>query len=84
MTSAPLKPFAPPTTLPFVQSGSMSMQIALVWFFYFALAYWIIYTIVAVYHWFTYAHSPSVAVPATALHLFVSFVLLSYAISGIF
>ena len=83
MTDVPLRPFAPPASLPFNLSGAVTAETLVTWFFCFALLYWIVYTLVAVYHWFKYAHSPSVAVPTVALHLFVSLLLIGYAVSGL-
>jgi hypothetical protein len=81
MASRQLEPFGT-TAFPFDIGGILAPEALVLWFFALALAYWIIYTIVAVYHWHTYAHNPAVAYPSVVLHLFVSLVLISYAASG--
>lgn len=43
---------------------------------------WAVYTIVSIYHWVRYGHHSWIAVPAIALHLFVSAVLMIFATSG--
>lgn len=51
----------------------------------FALLFiwWFIYTLVAAYHWLRYGRETWVAVPALALHLFVSGWLLFFMTSGL-
>ncbi|MDB5265949.1 MAG: hypothetical protein JWM39_662 [Parcubacteria group bacterium] len=44
---------------------------------------WVIYTFVVIYHWFRYRHKSWFAVPAIALHLFVSGSIIIYMISGL-
>jgi hypothetical protein len=44
---------------------------------------WVIYTFVVIYHWFRYRHKSWFAVPAIALHLFVSGSIIVYMISGL-
>lgn len=43
---------------------------------------WLLYTAVAVYHWFRYSHASWVAIPAIFLHLAVSLALLIFALSA--
>lgn len=43
---------------------------------------WLIYTVVASYHWLRYGHSSSIAIPAIITHLVVSALLALFAISG--
>ena len=43
---------------------------------------WLVYTIVASYHWLRYGHRSSVAIPAIITHLVVSGALALFAISG--
>lgn len=45
--------------------------------------WWLIYTLVAIYHWMRHGQDSWVAVPAVALHLFVSGWLIFYATSGL-
>ncbi len=44
---------------------------------------WVIYTLVIIYHWFRYRHQSLLAVPAIAIHLFVSGSLMVFMISGL-
>jgi hypothetical protein len=44
---------------------------------------WVIYTLVVIYHWFRYRHKSWFAVPAIALHFFVSGTIIVYMISGL-
>ena len=84
MPDQPLSPFSPPTELlaqlhltGFVSSGNL-----IVWVLYFAFFIWAVYTLVAIYHWIKYSHASLVALPAIGAHLFVSFALITYALSG--
>ena len=43
---------------------------------------WLIYTVVAAYHWLRYSHRSSIAIPALIIHVIVSAALALYAISG--
>ncbi|MDE1919400.1 MAG: hypothetical protein KGH56_01740 [Patescibacteria group bacterium] len=52
------------------------------WGLYAVFAFWALYTLVAIYHWLKYSHASWVAFPAIAAHLFISFALISYALSG--
>ncbi len=45
--------------------------------------WWLVYTLVAIYHWFRYGRSTWVAVPAVALHLAVSGGIFIYMTSGL-
>ncbi|MDB5264511.1 MAG: hypothetical protein JWN64_82 [Parcubacteria group bacterium] len=44
---------------------------------------WVIYTLVAAYHWFRYGHRSAIAIPALAVHVAVSAVFALYAASGL-
>ncbi len=44
---------------------------------------WVLYTLVAGYHWLRYGHRSSVAIPALIVHVVVSWLLASYAVSGL-
>lgn len=84
MPDQPLQPFAPPVDLlSYLPSGlSFSAGTGVVWALYAVFAFWALYTLVAVYHWLKYSHASWVAFPAMAAHLFISFALMSYALSG--
>lgn len=84
MLDQPLQPFGPPTAL-FNQlniSGIVSPDIVVQWFLYLVFVFWFIYTLVAVYHWLKYSHASLVAFPAIALHLFISFALMTFTLTG--
>ena len=84
MVDQPLQPFAPPFAL-FAQlhvPDTLSAGAAVTWALYIVSAFWALYTLVAIYHWLKYSHASWVAFPAIALHLFISFALMAYALSG--
>ena len=80
MPEQPLHPFAPPSSL--LATLPVSPGTVVVWVLYVIFAFWALYTLVAIYHWFKYSHASSIAFPAIAVHLFISFALMSYALSG--
>ena len=82
MLDQPLQPFAFPSTLLSYLPDGLSAGIIITWVLYAVFVFWAIYTIVAIYHWLTYSHASWIAFPAIALHLFASFALISYALSG--
>lgn len=51
----------------------------------FALIFlwWLLFTLVSIYHWLRHAQDSWIAVPAVALHLFVSGWIIFYATSGL-
>lgn len=82
MPDQPLQPFSTPTSFTTFLPNGISAGILVEWVLYFVLAFWVIYTLVAIYHWLKYSHASLIAFPAIAVHLFVSFVLIAYALSG--
>jgi apolipoprotein N-acyltransferase len=44
---------------------------------------WLLYTAVVSYHWFRYSHRSWLAIPALALHVFISGSLILYIASGL-
>ena len=80
MNGEPLQPFVSPMTfffhLPF-SSGTL-----MTWVLYAVFIFWVIYTLIAIYHWLKYSHGSWIAYPAIAVHPFISFVLMAYALSG--
>lgn len=83
MVDQSLQPFAPPKALfDYLPGGFVSSGLIVEWFLYAVFAFWIIYTLVAVYHWLKYSHDSWIAFPAMAVHFVVSIVLISYALSG--
>lgn len=87
MPDAPLRAFSPPAGrffdhLQVVSNASSNLVIA--WILFAVSVCWIIYTLVAIYHWVKYSHAALVAIPAIAVHLAISLILMGYAISGVF
>lgn len=82
MPDQPLQPFAPPTALLEYLPENISAGAIVEWVLYIVFAFWAIYTIVAIYHWLKYSHASWIAFPSIALHLFISFALMAYALSG--
>lgn len=83
MNTQPLQAFSLPQglsqfSLAVSPAGSLEILLALV----FAL--WLVFTLVAVYHWIKYSHGSPVALPAILLHLAVSTSLMSFALTGSF
>ncbi len=72
----------PPILLQYFQDG-IGLQQIITWLFYFVILYWAIYTTVAVYHWLTHSHDSLFAIPAIAVHIVVSLILIGYAVSGL-
>lgn len=82
MTDQALQPFAPPTAILEYLPNVISVGAVIEWFLYTVFAFWTIYTVIAVYHWLKYSHASWVAFPAIATHIFVSFALMVYILSG--
>ena len=51
------------------------------WLLYLVIVFWLIYTVVAIYHWLKYSHASWIAWPAIAVHLVVSLALMSYILA---
>jgi hypothetical protein len=83
MLDQPLQAFAPPSALlSYLPNGLFSTGVAMTWTLYAVFAFWAVYTLVAIYHWLKYSHASLVAFPAIAVHLLISFALISYVLSG--
>ncbi|KKW39202.1 MAG: hypothetical protein UY89_C0029G0005 [Parcubacteria group bacterium GW2011_GWA1_54_9] len=82
MNDQPLQAFSPPTFLFSYLPSGVSSGAMVQWVLYIVFAFWALYTLVAIYHWLKYSHASWVAFPAIALHLFVSFALIAYSLSG--
>ncbi len=82
MPDQPLQPFSPPTALLTYLPDGVSAGAIVEWSLYIVFAFWAVYTLVAIYHWLKYSHASWVAFPSIALHLFISFALMAYALSG--
>ena len=77
-TTTPLT-FGPKITLP----ASVSLESALPVVFTLIFLWWLIYSLVAIYHWLRHGRESWIAVPMVALYLFVSGWLIFYATSGL-
>jgi len=75
MSAQPLQLFDFPITI--------DPHTVIVTFFLLVVLYWVIYTIVAIYHWLSYSHRSAIIFPAIGVHLIVSFLLVGYAITGL-
>ncbi|MFA6408083.1 MAG: hypothetical protein WCW36_01225 [Candidatus Paceibacterota bacterium] len=82
MSDQPLQPFSPSPILLSYLPSDMSIGIAVTWALYAVFAFWAVYSLVAIYHWLKYSHASWLAFPAIAAHIFISFALMSYALSG--
>lgn len=82
MLDQPLQPFSPPTALLQYLPDGLSAGAFVTWTLYAVFAFWALYTIIAIYHWLKYSHASWVAFPAIALHLFISFSLITFALTG--
>lgn len=82
MVDQQLQPFSAPTSLAMFLPGGVSSGMLVEWALYLVFAFWVIYTLVVIYHWLSYSHSSIVAFPSIALHLFISFVLIVFALTG--
>ncbi len=76
-----VSPFSSHTVNLNLAVGTGSNLLPIVFFIIFAI--WMLYTLVAAYHWFRYGHKSWLAVPAIALHVFVSGLLIIYIASGL-
>ncbi len=77
---APLNPFP---SLPDSLGISMHSTAFVPVVFLIAFVIWLLYTVVAAYHWFRYGHRSWLSIPAIALHIFVSGFLMLYMMSGL-
>ncbi len=82
MIDQPLQPFSPPTALLAYLPGGISTGLMTTWGLYAVFAFWAVHTLIATYHWLKYSHASWIAFPALAAHFFISFALMSYALSG--
>ena len=82
MPAQPLQPFVSPTALlsylPSAVSGGFLLMVVL----YAVFVFWGLLTLVAIYHWIKYSHASLITLPAIAVHLFVSFSLIAFTLSG--
>ena len=81
MAPQPLQPISAPASLAHA-ANAVGSGTLVTWFLYAVCAFWLLYTLMAVYHWKRYAHAPKVASRAIGIHLVVSLVLIAYALSG--
>jgi hypothetical protein len=74
-TTAPALAFAPS----FAAIEPMKFVSILAWTVFVV---WLLYTLIAAYHWLRYSHGSLLAIPALAVHLFVSLSLALFSVSG--
>jgi len=65
----------------FANSNINTHQIGTV-LFGIVLFLWVIFTIIAIYHWLRYNYRSVITIPILALHIFISLALISYAWVG--
>jgi membrane protein YdbS with pleckstrin-like domain len=63
--------------------GSVSVETVFPVLFSLIFLCWLLYTLVAIYHWLRHAGDSWIAVPTVALYLLVSGFLIFYATSGL-
>lgn len=79
LPSEPLQAVSSPLSwLPRIQSAYDVVSI----FFTVVFVLWAIYTLIAFYHWFRYGRNSWMAVPAIAVHIAVSGMLMLFAVGG--
>jgi hypothetical protein len=72
-----------PTLSAFTLPEGISFESIFSILFALVFIFWLIYTLIVIYHWMRHAPDTWVAVPSIALHLFVSGWLIFYATSGL-
>lgn len=79
LPTSPLQAVSSPFSgFPRIQSAYDLMSI----FFTIVFILWLVYTIIAIYHWVRYGRNSWVAVPAVATHIVVSGALILFATAG--
>lgn len=78
-----LAPLTPATSLSFLLPTTVSGDTLLSWALGACILYWFVYTLVGVFHWVRYSHSPAVATPAIAVHIGISLICIGYAVTGL-
>ncbi len=73
-----------PSTISIDSLLPVSISTVVVWALYALLVFWAAYTIVTIYHWLKYSHASWLTFPAIAVHLFISFALISFILFGNF
>jgi hypothetical protein len=84
MVDQPLRAFSPPESLTVLLLDGVVSSTIIQWVLYTVFFFWLLYTLVAIYHWLKYSHASAIAFPAIGLHIFISAIFLIYAVSGIF
>src|SRR3989344_5253307 len=78
MPDQPLQPFALPSVLLSRFSDMLPPGLVVEIVLFTVLAFWALYTLIAIYHWLKYSHASVIAIPAIAVHLGISFLFISY------
>jgi len=82
-TAASTTYFKPLFTLPSGGSHSIDISGLIPVVFLVVFLIWVAYSLAAAYHWLRYGHQSWLAIPALALHLFVSGTILIYMLTGL-
>lgn len=82
VNTEPLQPFMLPSFLSEASFTSFLHGPFIFWILVAIFALWALYTIIGIYHWITYSHASSVAIPAISVHIVVSLALMAYALGG--
>lgn len=77
---APLPQIQMPLTSLF---GNLEASKVVSLLFLFLFVVWLVYTLIASYHWLRYGHRSVIAIPALTIHVFVSLALAGFAASGL-
>lgn len=87
--SGPIDPFPRPTWLdvgaPDAGAAASNFNLSDIYPAIFAIVFlvWLLYSLVAAYHWFRYGHRSFLTVPALAIHVVVSGTLMLLATAGL-
>ena len=84
MNEQPLQPFPSPSEVFSHFPVAVSTGAVVEWVLLGILVLWVLYTLVAVYHWLKYSHGSAMMYPAIGIHLGVSIILMGFAFTGAF
>jgi hypothetical protein len=77
----PLPPISSPFAL--LSSLGVSSSLAVEVLVGLVILFWVVYTLIAIYHWMHYSHAALIAIPAITVHLVISGILILFALSGL-
>ena len=76
-------PFQTPIFSSVFSPSSVHISSLLTILFFIIFVVWVIYTLVAAYHWFRYSHRSWLAIPAVTAYVFGSLILIVYIATGV-